>query len=446
MSEHAHARTTTGDFVAEAVDIEGPVDVALLQHAIRQVTDEAEAVRLRSGDDASGGTDLIDGGAVPLDLVDLADAPDPAVAREHWLSAATRAGRAASRSSQALLRLADDRYTWFHLHPRRALDTWGCALIGRRTAEVYTALTAGTPPDEGKLPSLASLTAAEDAYRASPAPAEDAAFWRDRLVGLTPPQSAGVPAAASASAFVTLPAADTERVRATARYCGTHPRAVLLAAVAAHLHHTTGTTDVILGLPVDGRHERILQRVPGAVEDIAALRLDVRPDALFADLVRQVSRESRRTRRHQRFRHAEVCRILGSTEPGARLYSAIADAREAAPALQFGDHPATVRALGVQPSTASRFLLEEAGDGQTLLVVLGSESPGDGPDADAWRLSALLTAAVTAPGHTLASLTAAHPGKLAAAEAPTLPITAVPAERVTLTSLLEAAARRARTP
>ncbi|WP_405186299.1 amino acid adenylation domain-containing protein [Streptomyces anulatus] len=443
MSEHAHARTTTGDFVAEAVDIEGPVDVALLQHAIRQVTDEAEAVRLRSGDDASGGTDLIDGGAVPLDLVDLADAPDPAVAREHWLSAATRAGRAASRSSQALLRLADDRYTWFHLHPRRALDTWGCALIGRRTAEVYTALTAGTPPDEGKLPSLASLTAAEDAYRASPAPAEDAAFWRDRLVGLTPPQSAGVPAAASASAFVTLPAADTERVRATARYCGTHPRAVLLAAVAAHLHHTTGTTDVILGLPVDGRHERILQRVPGAVEDIAALRLDVRPDALFADLVRQVSRESRRTRRHQRFRHAEVCRILGSTEPGARLYSAIADAREAAPALQFGDHPATVRALGVQPSTASRFLLEEAGDGQTLLVVLGSESPGDGPDADAWRLSALLTAAVTAPGHTLASLTAAHPGKLAAAEAPTLPITAVPAERVTLTSLLEAAARRA---
>ncbi|MYT77483.1 non-ribosomal peptide synthase domain TIGR01720/amino acid adenylation domain-containing protein [Streptomyces sp. MnatMP-M77] len=442
MSEHAHARTTTGDFVAEAVDIKGPVDVALLQRAVRQVTGEAEAVRLRSSDDAPGGTGLTDGGAVPLDLVDLADALNPAAAREDWLSAATRAGRAASRSSQALLRLSDDRYTWFHLHPRRALDNWSCALIGRRTAEVYTALSAGTPPDEGELPGLALLTAAEDAYRASSAPAEDAAFWRDRLAGLTPTRSAGASTATNSSALVALPAADTERVRATARYCGTHPRAVLLAAVAAHLHQTTGTTDVVLGLPVDGRYERTLRRVPSAAEDIAALRLNVRPDAPFADLVRQVGRESRRARRHQRLRHAEVCRALGATEPGARLYRTIADVREAAPALWFGDHPATVRALGLQPSTAPRFLLEEASDGQTLLLVLGPESPGDGPDADARRLRTLLTAAVTAPGHTVASLTAARPGEPAAADAPALPATADPAERATLTSLLEAAARR----
>ncbi|MGW8062456.1 amino acid adenylation domain-containing protein [Streptomyces ziwulingensis] len=446
MSEHAHARTTTGDFVAEAVHIEGPVDIALLQRAIRQVTGEAEAVRLRSDGGASSGTELTDGGAVPLDLVDLAGTPDPAAAREDWLSAATRAGRAASRSSQALLRLADDRHTWFHLHPRRALDSWGCALIGRRTAEVYTALAADTPPDEGELPGLARLTAAEDAYRASSAPAEDAAFWRDRLAGLTPARPAGAPAATNASAVVALPPAGTERVRATARYCGTHPRAVLLAAVAAHLHRTTGTTDVVLGLPVDGRYERTLRRVPGAAEDIAALRLDVRPDAPFADLVRQVGRESRRTRRHQRLRHAEVCRALGATEPGARLYGAIADVREAAPALRFGDHPATVRALGLQPSTAPRFLLEEAPDGRTLLVVLGvlgPENPGDGPDTDARRLHALLTAAVTAPGHTVASLTAARPGEPVAADAPALPDTANPTERATLTSLLEAAAHRA---
>lgn len=469
MSEHAHARTTTGEFAAEAVDIEGPVDIALLQRAIRQVTGEAEAVRLRSGDGPSGGTELTgdgpsggseftDGGAVPLDLVDLADTPDPAAAREDWLSAATRAGRAASRSSQALLRLADDRHTFFHLHPRRALDDWGCALVGRRTAEVYTALAAGTPPEEGQLPGLAPLTAAEDAYRASSSPAEDAAFWRERLAGLAPERPAGAPAAPHASAHLALPAADTERVRATARYCGTHPRAVLLAAVAAHLHGATGTTDVVLGLPVDGRYERTLRRVPGAAEDVAALRLDVRPDAPFADLVRQAGRESRRARRHQRFRHAEVCRALGAAEPGARLYGAIADVREAAPALRFGDHPATVRALGVRPSTAPRFLIEEAPDGRTLLAVLGPQlavlgpqGPGDGLDADARRLRALLTAAVRAPGHTVASLTAACAGEPAArpaAAAPALPVTAEPAERAypteraTLTSLLEAAARR----
>ncbi|MFF5336580.1 amino acid adenylation domain-containing protein [Streptomyces sp. NPDC013181] len=457
MSENGNARTTPGDYVAEAVDIEGPVDIALLQDAIRQVTGEAEAVRLRAADGPFGSRELTDGGPVPLELVDLADEPDPVAAREAWLHAATRAGRAATRSTQALLRLADDRHIWFHLHPGDALDRWGCALVGRRTAEVYTALATGTPPSEGALPGLALLAEAERAYRATTAPDEDAAFWRKHLDGLTPVRTAGAPAAPTVSAAVTLQAADTDRVRATARYCGTHPRAVLLAAVAAHLHQASGTTDVVIGLPVDGRYERALGRVPGAADDIAALRLDVRPDTAFADLVAQAGRESRRVRRHQRLRHAEVCRALGATEPGARLYRAIADVREAAPTLRFGSHPATVRPLGVQPSPVPRFLWEETPDGRSHLVVLAPEGTGEGtgeaggdgtpgrtgdrtgPAAEARRLRALLTAAVAAPGHTLAALTAPHPGKPAQGAAPA---STRPEARSTLTALLEAAAHR----
>ncbi|MER5965975.1 amino acid adenylation domain-containing protein [Streptomyces sp. NPDC002057] len=458
MSEHGIARTTSGDLVAEAVDIDGPVDVALLQRAIRQVTGEAEAVRLRATGAASdgttggtsGGTGFTDGGAVPLAMVDLADEADPAAALETWLRAELASGGGASRSSQALIRLADDRFTWFHRHPRSVLDSWGCALVGRRAAEVYTSLAAGGSPSDGVLPALARLTGAEAAYRASSAPEEDAAFWRDRLAGLTPTAPgdptgpAGTPGAAPASAAVPLSVADAERVRATARYCGTRPRAVLLAAVAAHLHRTTGTTDVVLGLPVDGRHERALQRVPGAAGDIAALRLDVRPAAPFADLVRQVGREARRVRRHQRFRHAEVCGALGAKEPGSRLYGAIADVREAAPVLRFGDHRATARALAVEPSTAPRFLLEERPDGRILLVVLGpaGDDAGTELDAHARQLRTLLTAAVSAPGHTVAALAARRPEETTAEDAPAPPVPTRRAEGGTLTSLLDAAARR----
>ncbi|MFD3519137.1 amino acid adenylation domain-containing protein [Streptomyces sp. NPDC058653] len=438
MSEHGSTWTPTADVVAEAVDIHGPVDVTLLQDAIRQVTGEAEAVRLRASGTGTGigtGTEFTDGGSVPLTMVDLADEPDPGAALDAWLREETAPGLGTSRSAQALIRLADDRFTWFHRHPRRALDTYGCALVSRRAAEIYTSLVNGRPAAGDVLPPLARLTEAEAAYRASSAPEDDAAFWRERLAGLTPAGPSAALGTAQTSVSLPQTAVDMERVRAAARYCGAHPRAFLIAAVAAHLHRTGGATDVVLGLPVDGRFERALQRVPGAAEDIAALRVDVRPDTPFADLVRQVTRESRRVRRHQRLRHAEVCRALDATGTGETLYEAIADVREAPPALRFGDHRAAGRRLGGRPATTLSFLLAEDPDGRNLRVsVLGpaDHHPETAPDAHARRLGALLAAAVSAPGHTVAAL-----APTAVAEPPVAGRTT----RETLTSVLDAAAR-----
>ncbi|MFD5895329.1 amino acid adenylation domain-containing protein [Streptomyces sp. NPDC060366] len=440
MSDHGSTWMPNADLVAEAVDIHGPVDVTLLQDAIRQVTGEAEAVRLRASDGAGGRAEFTDGGSVPLTMVDLGDEPDPAAALDAWLRGETAPGRDTSRSSQALIRLADDRFTWFHGHPRLALDTYGCALVSRRAAEVYTALVAGRPVSEGALPPLARLTEAEAAYRASSAPEADAAFWRERLAGLAPSAPSTAPGLAPV-AGLPQSAPDTERVRAAARYCGAHPRAVLIAAVAAHLHRTTGAADVVLGLPVDGRFERALQRVPGAAEDIAALRLDVRPDTPFADLVRQVARESRRARRHQRFRHAEVCRALDATGVSERLYEAIADVREAAPDLRFGDHRAVGRRLGSRLSTAPRFLLDQDPDGRTLRVAVLHSGTELDLGAHARDLSTLLTAAVSAPGHTLAVLDTRSAGEQPGAVAPA-PAATGRTDQDTLTSVLDAAARR----
>lgn len=90
MSDHGSTWTPDADLVAEAVDIHGPVDVTLLQDAIRQVTGEAEAVRLRAGgghgaNGTDGRAEFTDGGSVPLTMVDLADEPDPAAALDAWL-------------------------------------------------------------------------------------------------------------------------------------------------------------------------------------------------------------------------------------------------------------------------------------------------------------------------------------------------------------------------
>ncbi|MFP8964822.1 condensation domain-containing protein [Streptomyces nanhaiensis] len=185
-SEHHTAHGTTpiqagAAAVAEVVEIHGPVDVTVLQDAIRQVVAEAEAVRLRAASGASGPPEFTDGGSLPLTMVDLADEADPAAAAEARVRAELSAADAGLRSAQTLIRLAADRFAWFHRHPRAVLDTFGCALVSRRAAEVYTARIVGTPPGEGALPSPAGFAEEEAAYRNSPAREADAAYWRERF-------------------------------------------------------------------------------------------------------------------------------------------------------------------------------------------------------------------------------------------------------------------------
>ncbi|MGX2997525.1 amino acid adenylation domain-containing protein [Streptomyces sp. JNUCC 64] len=455
MSEHD---TPTTGAVAEVVDIHGPVDVAALQDAIRRVVAEAGAVRLSASAGPSGAREFTDGGAPPLTLVDLGDRDDPAAAADDWVRAELASPDAGSRSAQALLRLADDRYRWFHRHPRAVLDGYGCALVSRRAAEVYTARDRGTDPERHALVPHDRFLADEAAALDDPAREADAAYWRERFADRPRPVSlppADPAPGAGGTGPVALGAAASDRVRAAARYSGAHPRAVLVAAVAAYLHRVTGAVDVVLGLPVDGRPERAARRAPAAVEDVVALRLEVRPDTPFAELVRQAGRESRRARRHQRFRHARVRAELGLAA-GARLYEVVADVREPEPPLWFGDHPAVARRVGGEPSGAVRFTLEEDPTDRRLRVTAtgpADRHPRAGLDAHARRFATLLTSAVAGPGRTVGALDPLDTGETATAPATATATATAPASALpsagrsgggTLTALLDAAA--ARTP
>ncbi|RKN04858.1 non-ribosomal peptide synthetase [Streptomyces radicis] len=451
MSEHP---------VAEVVDIHGPVDVTVLQDAIRRVVDEAAAVRLRATGEATGAPAFTEGGGLPLTLVDLEGEADPAAAAEAWTRAELASDERHTRSAQALLRLGPDHHRWFHRHPRAALDAFGAALVSRRAAEVYTALIEGASAEDGALEPLERFTAALDAYPASPEREADAAYWRERFADrpepLALPAPDGAPDGAAdgvtgttVSAPVALDAADADRVRASARYCGAHPRAVLLAAVAAYLHRMTGARDVVLGLPVDGRPWRGAQRTPAAAEDVAALRLDVGQGTPFAALVRQVGVEARRARRHQRFRHAEVCRELGLTGPDARLYGTVADVREPVSPLRFGACQAVARRVGAEaaadaPDAADvvRIVIEEDQGGTRVLVAgPAARYPRAALDAHARRFRTLLAAAVAAPGRTVGALDLLSAGESAAVRAwgGPAPRRSAPG---TLTAVLDAAARR----
>ncbi|MFC4493029.1 amino acid adenylation domain-containing protein [Streptomyces ovatisporus] len=408
--------------VTEVVQIHGALDTAHFEEAVRQVTGESEALRLRLAGGSAGQQEPADGvpqlepyGTFTLAKIDLSGESDPVAAAEEWERAELAKPLTAELSSQALIRLSAERFRWFHRHHLAVVDGFGCALVTRRVAEVYTARTEGWAPEEGGLVPLSQLESEQSEYRSSPQHAEDREFWLKRTIGRPEPLSlasaaadgaaAGAPAVRSRTAVLSSEA--SSRVRAATRRTGTDPAAVLLAAAAAYVHRMTGGTDVVLGLPVDGRLSRAARRVPGSAGDVAALRVTVRPGTGFVRLARQVALESRRARRHQRFRHAELCAELGVTGEGAQLYGPVVDVRTAVHAVRFGDLGATVRRIGAGEAEDLRIVVDEdPGDGTLRVEFTGAADryTENQLDAHSERFRRLLDGAVTAPDSPVGAL------------------------------------------
>lgn len=447
--------------IAQLVEIHGDLDLTALGRAVAQVVAETTVGRVGfagGGPDGPSVPEIAD--SPPLPMVDLSTEADPRGAADAWTRAALR--RAVDRarggeetgqswSTHALLRLGPDRHHWFHQHHRAVVDRFGCALITRRVSEVYTALTEGRPAADGALATRAQPASAAAGYAGSPEQKADRAHWRRRCADLPEPvtfASAPVRDADSlrapvTSRPVTLGTADTERVRATARYGGVPLRAVLCAAVAAYTHRLSGVTDVVIGMPMDGRPSRVSRRVPDASDHIVPLRLTVRSAATFAELVQDVARESREAVRHQRHGHRELNREAGAPDDRPRLFGPIADIRTPGTRARFGELSVVVHDLVPDPVHDISVVLDDDPVDQRLRVVFHGAADRYSAaelDAHARRFGRLLSLAVAGPGHPLGTFDLLAADERAAVDSWTGG-TASGAPRRTLTDLLESAAR-----
>ncbi|MFG3021548.1 amino acid adenylation domain-containing protein [Streptomyces sp. NPDC048254] len=449
------ASTAPGGHTAQLVEIHGDLDLTMLGKAVALVVAETTAGRSRFTDEGPDGPPAPE--ILPLPVVDLSTETDPRGAADAWTRAAlARGGEDTGRpwSTQALLRLGPDHHHWFHRHHRAVVDRFGCALITRRVSEVYTALAEGRPAAEGALTTRAQPASAAAGYAGSAAQKADRAHWRKRFAGLPEPVTfASAPVRAADrlrapvnSRPVTLGTTDTERLRTTARYAGVPVRAVLCAAVAAYAHRLSGATDVVIGMPMDGRPDRVSRRAPDASEYIVPLRLTVRSAATFAELVQDVARESREAVRHQRLGHRELWREAGATDDRPRLFGPIADIRTPGTLVRFGELSVRVHDLVPDPVHDIRVVLDDdpadPADQRLRVVFSGAADRYSAAelDAHARRFGRLLSLAVAGPGHPLGTFRLPAADERAAVASRTGG-TASGAPRRTLTDLLESAAR-----
>ncbi|MEU6357586.1 amino acid adenylation domain-containing protein [Streptomyces sp. NPDC047072] len=357
---------------AECLEIDGPLDPRLFAAALRQVTAEAEALRVRVADTPEGPRQYLhDEIELPLTVRESAT-PEEA---EAWMRADLAAPcdlASGPLFRHALFRVGEDRWLWYQRIHHLVMDGFGYSLLVRRTAEIYSALARGEEPPARTFRPLADLVADDAEYRASPGFAADRAHWTGSFADRPEvPRLAGRGALPSRSflrrtAFIGPET--TQRLRElAARLRATWPD-VLIAVQALYTSRATAQSDVVLGLPMMGRMGSVALRVPGMVMNVLPLRLTVTPEATFADLVRQVVHGIREVRRHQRYRYEDIRRDLGLLGENRGLVGPLVNVMPFDYGVDFAGAPARARNLSAGPVEDLTVNIYDRADGRGLRI------------------------------------------------------------------------------
>jgi enterobactin synthetase component F len=362
---------------AECADIDGPLDPELFARALRLVVEEADALRARFVETPEGPRQLVsDEVELPFEVLDLRDADDPAARAEEWMRAdlatpfdLTGAG---PLFKQVLLRTGDERWLWYQRIHHLVMDGYGYTLLGRRTAEAYTALAGGGEPPARTFRPLAELVGADLEYRSGDAFEADRAYWSELLADRPEAPHLAGRAAQPSRTFLRrtahLSPGATTRLRETASSLKATWPEVMIAAQALYTARATNRQDVVLGVPLMGRMGSAALRVPGMVMNVLPLRVTVEPQQSFAGLVRQVVLALRAARRHQRYRYEDIRRDLGLLGEQRALVGPMVNTMPFDYAVSFAGSPARLRSLSAGPVEDLTINIYDRADGHGLEI------------------------------------------------------------------------------
>ncbi|MFD8281479.1 amino acid adenylation domain-containing protein [Streptomyces solisilvae] len=361
---------------AQYLEIQGLLDPDLLEEALRRVVRETDALRTRFVEDTEGVWQMVDpDGSGTVHYIDVSHEDDPRAAAEAWMHADFRRPLDLLDDELvlfAVLETAPDRFLWYLRVHHIVLDGFSGALVTRRVAEIYTALAAGTPVPEGEFGPLAELVAADERYRASEDFAKDRAHWTTVLADRPKPPSltAADPTMPTRLRRGTtwLSPRSTRALREAGDRAGVPWPPVVTAVLAAYLQGLGGGDDIVVGLPVTGRLGKVARATPGMVSNVLPLRLSVRPESTFDELLTQVAGSMRRVLRHQRYRYEDLRRDLGLLGGDQRLVGPQINIMMFGHGLTFGELPATPHTLNLGPVDDLSVVVHDLGEGKGLRI------------------------------------------------------------------------------
>ncbi|QWP75266.1 hypothetical protein J5226_16750 [Lysobacter sp. K5869] len=317
-------------WTAEAVELDGPLDEAALEAAIRETLTACDALHMRYEEiDGQAVQRLREARSVLIGREDCAGCDSPWDSAWRWMREdLLRPADLARRPlfATALIRLGAQRHLWYLRAHHIALDGFAYLLLIHRVAELYSAKVRGADAPRARDWSLAPVVAEEADYRASDAFARSREFWRQRCVGATEPVTLGpkcAPDDSARSSHLSLPAGEHLRWQNAARALGVDWSAWLIAAVFAWMRARSGADEISLGLLVMNRLGSAALGVPCMGMNVVPLRLSLQPQWSFADLARAVATELRELRPHQRYNYEWLRQDAGLGDSHAQLYGPV---------------------------------------------------------------------------------------------------------------------------
>ncbi|WP_066913086.1 non-ribosomal peptide synthetase [Millisia brevis] len=396
--------------IAIAAELDGDLDVALLEKVCREVLIETDFM-VRVEEIEGRPMQCLDPRADdPFPVVDLRDEPDPETAAREWMIADYSAGfdvLGGRLIRSAALRVGDRSWRWYLCIHHIVIDGFGAIGIVNRVATVYSALRAGVePPAPPARTPLAAIVAADRDYRDSTRYRTDRDHWRERAADLPEPIGTGgsgyvAPDAIPHRVDVVIPPDVGGILDGAAERLGTIDSAIIVAAVAAYVSRLGDADDVVLSLPVTTRTTAALRRGAGMLSNVVPIRFRIDAGTTVADLVRDAGTELVGALRHQRYPNADLRADRRSGGPAdlGGLYGPTINIINTSSELVFGDLTGGFDVLSTGPIADLAVTVHPEGMGRRTLTLHGNREIHDRADlADHLdRLLRLLRAIASAP-------------------------------------------------
>ncbi len=346
--------------MAQYVDIQGDFDVDLLLRVSADGVPIWRTSQLRFTEIDGQPFQYIDpAGGHNTELMDLRGEPDPIAAAHNWMRArvVTPMNPLTDRLFEpTLIRVAEQRWFWFVIGHHIVGDGYAAMNTMQWSARRYTALSRGEEPEQVKVGTLRELAESELAYRDSSRFATDRAHWLERTAGLdggnTLTGRTAPPRADNTRVGGMLPEELHRRIEACGAQHDSGLPGVIIAAFAAYMARLTGKDEAVLSLPVTARTTAVMRRSTGMLSNIVPLRIPVRANTTWGELLTSARVEISGALRHQRYRHEDIRRdhaeLQGS--PASRaLFGPMVNVMLFHPRLEFGDVQARLHVLSTSP-------------------------------------------------------------------------------------------------
>lgn len=324
------AQHVSGDLpisVAQYVEIDGVLDTDRLEDACRTTGLEFGSGNLRLIEVDGEPRQYVDETrGSPVTTVDLCDEEDP-VATAHELMRLDYSSPldllTDDLMTSVVYRVGTDRYLWYVRAHHIALDGFAAVTMLRRITELYNADIRGEEAPRCTASDFGDIIAQDISYPGSSRHDNDRKYWSEHLADAPPVVSLagrlGKPTLHPALVSTPLPD-DTAQLLATAAREGAGGvTPVIVAAFAAYLARMTGSPEVLLSLPVSGRHSAVLRRSGGMVANVVPLRVGVAGRTL-AEVTAAVAGELMSALRRQRYRQEDIFADMGLTRDQAASF------------------------------------------------------------------------------------------------------------------------------